>query len=246
MSDYQACRRSDLKGIRIGLPKEYFIDGIDPAVRAAITTAIAHCESLGAELVELSLPHTSYAVAVYYIVATAEASANLARFDGVRYGYRATETKSLLDHYGQTREDGFGAEVKRRIILGTYVLSSGYHDAYYTHAQKVRSLIRRDFEQAFQQADILLSPTSPTPAFRLGERTDDPLAMYLSDIFTIAANLAGICGLSLPCGFADDGEVKLPIGLQLLADSFAEQKLLEVAHVLEQTTDHHRQQATLD
>ncbi len=244
--DYSAFGREDLKGVRLGLPQEYFIDGIDKSVTDAVMTAVDHCKSLGAEIVELSLPHTSYAVAVYYIIATAEASANLARFDGVRYGYRVDDPRSLLEHYGQTREHGFGAEVKRRIILGTYVLSSGYHDAYYTHAQKVRTLIKRDFTQAFEKVDALLSPASPTPAFKLGERTEDPLAMYLSDIFTIAANLAGICGISLPCGFAEGKNTELPIGLQLLANSFCEQQLLEIAHVYEQTTDHHKKLAPLD
>src|SRR5262249_27691027 len=199
--DYAASLGNDLRGVRLGLPKEYMIDGIDPQVRAAIDAAVKQLNSLGAEVVEVSLPSTEYAVAAYYIIATAEASANLARFDGVRYGYRAENPKDVLDLYGRTREEGFGPEVKRRIILGTYVLSSGYYDAYYSRAQKVRELIRRDFASVFEQVDALISPTSPVAAFKRGERAD-PLQMYLADVFTIAANLAGICGISIPCGFA--------------------------------------------
>ena len=239
--DYVAALRGDIKGVKLGLPKEYFIGGIDPQVEAAVRAAVEHYAKLGAEIVEVSLPHTEFAVAVYYIVATAEASANLARFDGVRYGHRAKDTSGLLDFYGKTREEGFGAEVKRRIILGTYVLSSGYHDAYYLQAQKVRTLIRRDFQEAFKQVDALICPTSPVAAFKIGEHTQNPLAMYLQDIFTIAANLAGICGVSLPCGFAsgDDGR-DLPIGLQLLGPSFDEARLLQIAYAYEQSTDWHR------
>ena len=239
--DYVAALTGDIKGLKLGLPKEYFIGGIDPQVETAVRAAVDHYTKLGAEIVEVSLPHTEYAVAVYYIVATAEASANLARFDGVRYGHRAKDTNGLLDFYGKTREEGFGAEVKRRIILGTYVLSSGYHDAYYLQAQKVRTLIRRDFQEAFKTVDALICPTSPVPAFKMGEHTQNPLAMYLQDIFTIAANLAGICGVSLPCGFAssDDGKA-LPIGLQLLGPSFDEARLLQIAHAYEQSTDWHR------
>ena len=244
--DYAAALTGDLKGLKLGLPKEYFISGIDPQVESAVRAAVDHYTKLGAEIVEVSLPHTEYAVAVYYIVATAEASANLARFDGVRYGHRARDTNGLLEFYGKTREEGFGAEVKRRIILGTYVLSSGYHDAYYLQAQKVRTLIRRDFEDAFKQVDALICPTSPVAAFKLGEHTQNPLAMYLQDIFTIAANLAGGCGVSLPCGFAkgDDGK-DLPIGLQLLGPSFDEARLLQIAHAYEQSTDWHHHRPTL-
>ncbi len=239
--DYTAALTGDIKGLKLGLPKEYFIGGIDPQVEAAVRAAVEHYTRLGAEIVEVSLPHTEYAVAVYYIVATAEASANLARFDGVRYGHRAKDTTGLLDFYGKTREEGFGAEVKRRIILGTYVLSSGYHDAYYLQAQKVRTLIRRDFQEAFKLVDALICPTSPVAAFKLGEHTQNPLAMYLQDIFTIAANLAGICGVSLPCGFASGGDGReLPIGLQLLGPSFDEARLLQIAHAYEQSTDWHR------
>ena len=239
--DYAAALTGDLKGLKLGLPKEYFIGGIDPQVESAVRAAVEHYTKLGAEIVEVSLPHTEYAVAVYYIVATAEASANLARFDGVRYGHRAKDTNGLLDFYGKTREEGFGPEVKRRIILGTYVLSSGYHDAYYLQAQKVRTLVRKDFEEAFKTVDALICPTTPVAAFRFGEHTQNPLAMYLQDIFTIAANLAGICGVSLPCGFAkaDDGK-ELPIGLQLLGPSFDEARLLQIAHAYEQSTDWHK------
>jgi aspartyl-tRNA(Asn)/glutamyl-tRNA(Gln) amidotransferase subunit A len=195
---------------------------------------------------DVSLPHTEYAVAVYYIIATAEASANLARFDGVRYGHCAANVENLFDHYARSRAEGFGAEVKRRIILGTYVLSSGYYDAYYLQAQKVRELIRRDFVTVFEKVHALISPTSPVPAFKLGERTSNPLQMYLADIFTIAGNLAGICGLSLPCGSAstEDGRA-LPIGLQLLAKPLDEARLLQIAHAYEQTTSWHQQRPQL-
>jgi aspartyl-tRNA(Asn)/glutamyl-tRNA(Gln) amidotransferase subunit A len=228
-----------LKGIRLGMPREYFIDGIDPQVDSAVRAAIKHYESLGAEIVEVSLPHTDYAVAVYYILATAEASANLARFDGVRYGHRAANPANLLDHYGRTREEGFGPEVKRRIILGTYVLSSGYYDAYYLRAQKVRTLIRQDFAQAFEKVDAIICPTTPEPAFKAGERTGDPLKMYLADIFTIATNLAGNPGISIPCGFAATDGVQLPIGLQLIGKPFEESSLLQIAHAYEQSTPWH-------
>ncbi len=236
----------DLKGMRIGMPKEYFdVKGIDKDVRSAVEVAIRKLEELGAEIVEVSLPNTEHAVATYYIIATAEASANLARFDGVRYGHRAENPKDLIDHYGKTREEGFGPEVKRRIILGTYVLSSGYYDAYYLRAQKVRTLIRQDFQAVFDQGiDAIVGPTSPTPAFKAGERVDDPLQMYLSDIFTIAANLAGICGVSIPCGFAPvprSKTKKLPIGLQILGKGFGEKEILRVAHAYEQATEWHKE-----
>jgi aspartyl-tRNA(Asn)/glutamyl-tRNA(Gln) amidotransferase subunit A len=238
--DYTAKLGHDLKGVKLGMPREYFIDGIDPQIDKAVRDAIKHYESLGAEIVEVSLPHTEYAVAVYYIIATAEASANLARFDGVRYGHRASDVKDLADHYGRTRAEGFGPEVKRRIILGTYVLSSGYYDAYYLRAQKVRTLIRRDFMQAFEKVDAIVCPTSPDPAWKLGERTDDPLRMYLADIFTIACNLAGNCGISIPCGFASVDGKKLPVGLQLLGKPFDEANLLKIAHAYEQSTEWHK------
>jgi aspartyl-tRNA(Asn)/glutamyl-tRNA(Gln) amidotransferase subunit A len=237
--DYTAQLGKDLRGVRLGVAKEYMIEGTDPQIKAAITAAVKHMNSLGAEIVDVSLPHTNYAIAVYYILATAEASANLARFDGVRYGYRAENPKDLLDLYGRTRGEGFGLEVKRRIILGTYVLSSGYYDAYYLRAQKVRELIRRDFAKAFEKVDALISPTSPVPAFQFGERTADPLQMYLADIFTSPANLAGICGISVPCGFADADGQRLPVGLQLLGKALDEARILQIAHAYEQTTDWH-------
>jgi aspartyl-tRNA(Asn)/glutamyl-tRNA(Gln) amidotransferase subunit A len=244
--DYTQHLGRDLRGIRLGLPREYMVDGIDPQIRAAIGAAVAQLKSLGAEVVDVSLPHTEYAVAAYYMIASAEASANLARYDGVRYGHRAENIRNLFDHYGRTREEGFGAEVKRRIILGTYVLSSGYYEAYYDRAQKVRELIRRDFGQSFERLDALISPTSPDVAFPIGERSSDPLRMYLADVFTIAANLAGICGISLPCGFAkmNDGK-QLPIGLQLLGKPLGEATILQIAHAYEQSTDWHKQRPPL-
>ena len=204
--------------------------------------ALKHLESLGAELIEVSLPHSKYSVATYYIVATAEASANLARYDGVRYG-RRVDGADPLELYRKTRGGGFGAEVKRRVILGTYVLSSGFYDAYYLRAQKVRTLIRQDFDRAFERVDAIVSPTTPTPAFKVGEKANDPLQMYLSDIFTISSNLAGNCGLSLPCGFSSNP--KLPIGLQLIGPSFGEEKLFQIAHAYEQSTDWHEQKPSL-
>jgi aspartyl-tRNA(Asn)/glutamyl-tRNA(Gln) amidotransferase subunit A len=238
--DYAANLGNNLRGVRLGLPKEYMIEGTDPQVKAAIEAAVKQMNSLGAEILDVSLPHTDYAVAVYYILATAEASANLARFDGVRYGHRAKNPRDMLDLYGRTREEGFGPEVKRRIILGTYVLSSGYYDAYYLRGQKVRELIRRDFANAFEEVDALISPTSPVPAFKLGERTADPLQMYLADIFTIAANLAGICGISVPCGFAEVDGHRLPVGLQLLGKALDEARIFQIAHAYEQSTDWHK------
>jgi aspartyl-tRNA(Asn)/glutamyl-tRNA(Gln) amidotransferase subunit A len=237
--DYTAALRTDLKGVRLGLPREYFQGGLDAQVASAVRSAVDQCARLGAEIVEISLPHTEYAVAVYYIIATAEASANLARFDGVRYGHRTAKATGIVDQYGATREEGFGPEVKRRIILGTYVLSSGYHDAYYLRAQKVRTLIRQDFTAAFEQVDAIVCPTSPTPAFKVGEKSDDPLQMYLADIFTIAANLAGICGISVPCGFATADGTRLPVGLQFLGKALDESTLLGIAHAYEQSTDWH-------
>ena len=222
---YRDLLGSDLSGMRLGCPKEYLSDGMDAAVADSVQKAIDNCRELGAEIVDVSLPHTEYAIATYYIIATAEASANLARFDGVRYGFRAEGGRDPIDMYGKTRAGGFGDEVKRRIILGTYVLSSGYYDAYYLKAQKVRTLIRRDFEKAFTKCDAILAPVSPTVAYKIGEKTADPLAMYLGDIFTVTANLAGICGLSVPCGKDGDG---LPIGLQILGPAFKEENILRV------------------
>ena len=240
--DYVAGLGGDLKGTKLGLPKEFLIDGIDPGVRAAFDAAVKQCEALGAEIHEVSMPHTEYGVATYYIVATAEASANLARFDGIRYGQRVDGDDPFL-LYCNTRGQGFGEEVKRRIILGTYVLSSGYYDAYYLRAQKARTLIKRDFEQAFETVDALITPTVPAPAFKAGEKMDDPLQMYLSDIFTISCNLAGTCGISLPCGFT--GEPKLPIGLQFLGKPFGESMLLQIANAYEQATLWHTERAAL-
>jgi aspartyl-tRNA(Asn)/glutamyl-tRNA(Gln) amidotransferase subunit A len=231
--DFTAQLGRDLKGVKLGIPGEYFVDGMDKRVREKVEAAIRQCEQLGAELVEVSLPHTSYAVGVYYIIATAEASANLARFDGVRYGHRAKNPTDLLDHYMRSREEGFGSEVKRRIILGTYVLSSGYYDAYYLRAQKVRTLIRQDFSKAFEKVDAIICPTSPDLAFKIGDRVDDPLRMYLADIFTIATNLAGICGISVPCGLVEEEGKKLPVGLQFLGKAMDETRLLGIADAFE-------------
>jgi len=235
--DYTAALDGNINGLKLGLPKEYLIGGMDSEVKAAVDAAVQQLQILGAEIVEISLPHTDYAVATYYIVATAEASANLARFDGIRYGARV-EANDPTELYAKTRGAGFGAEVKRRIMLGTYVLSSGYYDAYYLRAQKVRTLIRNDFLKAFETVDAIVTPTTPTAAFKIGEKSDDPLQMYLSDIFTISCNLAGICGVSLPCGFTKSP--KLPIGLQLLGKPFGEATLLKLAHAYEQSTDWRR------
>ena len=236
--DYGAALEVPIKGLKLGLPKEYMIGGLSAEVSGAVQAAVKQFEKLGAEIVEVSLPHTDYAVATYYIVATAEASANLARFDGIRYGARV-DGVDPTDLYCKTRGAGFGAEVKRRVILGAYVLSSGYHDAYYLRAQKVRTLIRRDFLEAFEKVDAIITPTTPTAAFKIGEKADDPLQMYLSDIFTISCNLAGICGLSLPCGFT--ANPKLPIGLQILGQPFGEATILRLAHAYEQSTAWHKE-----
>jgi aspartyl-tRNA(Asn)/glutamyl-tRNA(Gln) amidotransferase subunit A len=236
--DYSATLTGDLRGLKLGLPKEYMIGGLDAEVKAAVDAAVKKFSELGAEIVEISLPHTDHAVATYYIIATAEASANLARFDGIRYGARV-DGNDPVELYSRTRGAGFGAEVKRRIILGTYVLSSGYYDAYYLRAQKVRTLIRGDFLKAFETVDAIVTPTSPTAAFKIGEKSDDPLQMYLSDIFTISCNLAGICGISVPCGFTK--HPKLPIGLQLLGKPFGEDVLLKIARAHEQRAAWHRE-----
>ena len=228
---YTSLLRGDVEGMKLGLPKEYFVDGMDAEVRDSVRAAVARCRELGAEIVDVSLPHTEYAIAVYYVIATAEASANLARFDGVRYGSRAPGGVNPIDMYGKTRAAGFGEEVKRRIILGTYVLSSGYYDAYYLKAQKVRTLIRRDFELAFEHCDALLAPVTPTVAFRVGENADDPLNMYLSDIFTATANLAGNCAMSIPC--APGKESGMPVGLQIIGPAFQEETVLRVGHAYE-------------
>lgn len=219
-----------IHGLRIGVPKEYFGEGLDKEVRAAVEEAIQLLAKAGSEIVEISLPHTDYAIPCYYIIAPAEASANLARFDGVRYGYRAPDAKTLSEMYRRTRDKGFGAEVKRRILLGTYALSAGYYDAYYRKAQQVRTLLARDFQTAFQKVDAIVSPTAPTTAFRFGEKTDDPVAMYLNDIYTVTADLVGIPGISVPCGNSKEG---LPIGLQILGKHFDEGTVLRIAHVYE-------------
>ncbi|MFH1368979.1 MAG: Asp-tRNA(Asn)/Glu-tRNA(Gln) amidotransferase subunit GatA [Elusimicrobiota bacterium] len=234
--DYVSGIKKDIKGARIGLPKEYFIKGLDPEVEAAVKAAVGQLEGMGAKIEEISLPHTEYAVAVYYIIAPSEASANLARYDGAKYGFRA-ECSNLLEEYEKTRGRGFGAEVKRRIMLGTYALSSGYYDAYYGKAQRVRTLIKRDFEKAFEKVDVIATPTAPTPAFNIGEKSSDPLQMYLSDIFTISCNLAGIPGISVPCGLSSKG---LPIGLQILGKPFAEEEIMRVAHNYEKNTEWHK------
>ena len=229
--DYVAEMEKPVRGLKIGLAKEYLAEGLDPEVRKAVEDAVQSLSKLGCEIVEISLPHTEYAIATYYIVATAEASSNLARFDGVRYGYRAENARSLSDMYRRSRDLGFGAEVKRRIMLGTYALSAGYYDAYYLKAQKVRALLTSDFEEAFKKVDAIVTPTSPTAAFKLGDKTDDPLAMYLADIYTVTANLAGIPGISIPCGQTKEN---LPIGMQIFGKHFDEATILRLAHAYEQ------------
>ncbi|MBU0549059.1 MAG: Asp-tRNA(Asn)/Glu-tRNA(Gln) amidotransferase subunit GatA [Candidatus Omnitrophica bacterium] len=239
--DYTKSLGNDIKGIRIGIPREYFVEGIDEEVKKVVLTAVDKLRDLGARVSQISLPHTEYAVPVYYIIATAEASSNLARFDGVQYGLRVEDKEGipgnrLINMYKATRGQGFGQEAKRRIILGTYVLSYGYYEAYYLRAQKVRTLIKQDFDRAFDSLDCIITPTSPTVAFKLGERVKDPLKMYLSDIYTISANLAGIPAISIPCGFSKEN---LPVGMQILAKSFNEEMLFRVAYTYEQNTDWH-------
>src|SRR5205085_5658208 len=228
--DYVAELEKPARGLKIGVAKEYLGEGLDAEVRQAIESSIQKLATAGCEIVDISLPHTKYAIPTYYIVATAEASSNLARFDGVRYGYRAEDARTLSEMYRRSCDQGFGAEVKRRIMLGTYALSAGYYDAYYLKAQKVRTLLTRDFEAAFTKVDAIVAPTSPTPAFKLGEKVDDPLAMYLADIYTVPANLAGLPGISIPCGFSKAG---LPIGLQLIGRPFEEAALLRIARAAE-------------
>ncbi len=239
--DFTAVIGKDISGLKIGIPKEYFIEGLDPDVEAAVKEAVRKLESLGAVSAEVSLPHTGYAVATYYVLATSEASSNLARYDGVKYGFRA-EGRDLIDMYMKSRAQGFGPEVKRRIMLGTYALSSGYYDAYYKKAQQVRTLIKNDFENAFKKVDVIVTPTSPTAAFRLGEKTEDPLQMYLADIFTISVNLAGVPGISVPCGFTSGG---LPVGLQLIGRHFDEETLLRASYAYEQSTEWHKKKPAL-
>ncbi|MBI5681644.1 MAG: Asp-tRNA(Asn)/Glu-tRNA(Gln) amidotransferase subunit GatA [Deltaproteobacteria bacterium] len=240
--DYTKSLQEDIKGLKIGVPEEYFIKGLDKEVEKGVSDAIDVLKKLGAEVLDVSLPHTEYAVAVYYLVATAEASSNLARYDGVKYGYRTKAYKNLIDMYCKTRSEGFGAEVKRRIMLGTYALSSGYYDAYYKKASQVRTLIKHDFMEAFKKCDVLLTPTSPTPAFRIGEKTNNPLTMYLSDIFTISCNLAGMPGISIPCGFTKDN---LPIGLQILGKPLDEETVLKVSYAYEQAAEWHKRRVVL-
>jgi aspartyl-tRNA(Asn)/glutamyl-tRNA(Gln) amidotransferase subunit A len=244
--DYTKSLIDNVRGLTIGVPKEYFIEGIEAQVKTAVHHAIETLKKLGATFIDVSLPHTEYAVATYYIIATAEASSNLARFDGVQYGLRATPKEKrktpIVDMFEETRDLGFGAESKRRIMLGTYALSSGYYDAYYLRGLKVRTLIKQDFDRAFTKCDAILTPTSPTTAFRIGEKTDDPLSMYLSDIFTISANLSGVPAISIPCGFSREG---LPIGLQLMGKPFGEEMLLRIAYAYEQNTEWHKKKAVI-
>ncbi|ANE45126.1 glutamyl-tRNA amidotransferase [Paenibacillus swuensis] len=239
--DYLSALTGDVKGLKIGVPKEYLGQGIDPKVKESVLSALKVLESLGAVWEEVSLPHTEYAVAAYYLLASSEASSNLARFDGVRYGERATDAGNLLELYHKSRSQGFGSEVKRRIMLGTYALSSGYYDAYYLKAQKVRTLIKQDFDEVFAKYDVIIGPTSPTAAFKLGEQVDDPLTMYLNDIVTIPVSLAGVPAVSVPCGFADG----LPLGLQIIGKAFDESTVLRVAHAFEQHTDYHKERPQL-
>ena len=240
--DYCSTLSQGVKGLKIGLPKEYFISGLDPDVQKAMDSAIETYRRLGAEFVDVSLPNTDYAVATYYLIATAEASSNLARYEGVRFGHRSDTAEGLIDMMTKTRSEGFGAEVKRRIMIGTYALSSGYYDAYYVKAQKVRTLIMNDFIKAFADVDVMLTPVAPTPAFKIGEKINDPLQMYLSDIFTIPVNLAGTCAMSLPAGFSASG---LPIGLQLIGKPFGEEVILRAGHAFEQATEWHTRTATI-
>lgn len=229
--DYTLSLRDDIKGVKVGVPREYFIPGMDKEVEEAAKKAIALVEDLGGEIVEISLPHTEYAVVTYYIIAPSEASSNLARYDGVKYGYRTANAETLRDMYFKTRAEGFGSEVKRRIMLGTYALSAGYYDAYYLKAQRVRTLIKKDFDDAFKKVDVIMAPTAPEVAFRFGEKTGDPIKMYLSDVLTIPCNIAGLPGISVPCGFSSDG---LPIGIQVLGKPFDECSVIHVAHAYEQ------------
>jgi len=240
--DFRSSLVKDVKGMKVGIPKEYFIEGMDPEVDKAVRDAVRTLEGLGAKVVDVTLPHTGYAVATYYILATSEASSNLARYDGVKYGFRAEGAKDLLDQYMKSRSQGFGPEVKRRIMLGTYALSAGYYEAYYKKGQQVRTLIKRDFDEAFKTVDVIATPTAPTAAFRIGEKSSDPLQMYLSDIFTISVNLAGIPGISIPCGFTKGS---LPIGLQLLGRHFDEASVLRTAFAYEQATEWHKKRAKL-
>ncbi len=241
VDDYSARLEADLEGLKIGLPKEYFGDGLDAGIDTAVRAALAEYQALGAELVEISLPHTHLAVPAYYVIAPAEASTNLSRYDGVRYGYRCEDPQDLYDLYTRTREEAFGAEVKRRILVGTYALSAGYYDAYYRKAQQIRRLIQQDFLAAFDSVDLIMGPTTPHPAWVLGEKVNDPVAMYLEDIYTLSVNLAGLPGMSVPVGFVDE----LPVGLQLIGPHFSEARLLNAAHRYQQVTDWHTRRPAL-
>ncbi|HEY95081.1 MAG TPA: Asp-tRNA(Asn)/Glu-tRNA(Gln) amidotransferase subunit GatA [Dehalococcoidia bacterium] len=239
--DFTACLTADMKGMKLGVPKEYFVEGIQPEVNSAIQAAISKLEELGASIEEVSLPHTRYALAVYYIIAPSEASANLARYDGVKYGLSHEKATSMWENMEKTRQYGFGSEVKRRIMLGTYALSAGYYDAYYLKAQKVRTLIRREFDSVFEKVDALITPTSPTVPFKIGEKTDDPLQMYLSDVCTLPINIAGIPALSIPAGFSEG----LPVGMQIIGKPFAEETILKIGHAYQQVTEWHKEKPEL-
>ncbi len=244
--DYLANLETPIEGLRIGIPREYNIEGMHPEVQQAVTDAMKAYQSMGAELIDVSLPHTEYGIAAYYVIAPCEASSNLARYDGVHFGHRTKEpVGDIVELFSRSRAEGFGEEVKRRIMIGTYALSSGYYDAYYLRALKVRTRIKEDFDNAFRQCDVILSPTTPTPAFKPGEKTSDPLAMYLCDVFTVTCNIAGIAGISVPCGFTTDAK-PLPIGLQLLAPAFGEESLLRAARMYESATDWHKRRPALD
>ncbi|MDP2586952.1 MAG: Asp-tRNA(Asn)/Glu-tRNA(Gln) amidotransferase subunit GatA [Candidatus Komeilibacteria bacterium] len=238
VENYLAALSQNIKGLKVGLPKEYFTEGISPEVSEAVKQAIKKIEALGAEVVEVSLPHTAYALAVYYIILPAEVSSNLARFDGIRYGFRSSVAQNLSEIYQKTKAEGFGAEVKRRMMIGTYVLSAGYQEAYYVKAKKVQNLIRQEYAEVFKKVDLLVTPTCPTTAFKLGEKTSDPLTMYLNDVFTVSANIAGLCGISIPAGFDRNN---LPIGLQILGAPFAESQMLRLAYNYQEATEWHKQ-----
>jgi aspartyl-tRNA(Asn)/glutamyl-tRNA(Gln) amidotransferase subunit A len=244
--DYTAGLKKSIKGLKIGVPKEYFIDGMEHAVEQSVRAAIDTYKELGAEIVEVSLPHSQYGLAVYYILMPSELSSNLARFDGVRYGFSAGK-ETLLENYRETRGQGFGAEIRRRVMLGTYTLSAGYYDAYYRKAQRVRTFVKRDFDEVFKKVDCIVTPTAPTVAFKFGEKTDNPLTMYLSDIFTVSVNIAGVPGLSLPCGLAKpaSGGPELPVGLQIIGKSFDEETMLRAAYAYEQATDWHTKRPSI-
>jgi aspartyl-tRNA(Asn)/glutamyl-tRNA(Gln) amidotransferase subunit A len=241
--DFKRALVRDVKGMKIGIPREYFIEGMNTDVEKTVEASIGLFEEWGARCCEISLPHSGYALAAYYIICTAEASSNLARYDGVKYGHRSTEYEGIIDMYRKTRTEGFGPEVKRRIMLGTYALSAGYYEAYYKKAAQVRALVKQDFDEAFRDVDVILTPTCPTPAFLMGEKTADPLQMYLMDIFTLPVNMAGIPGISIPCGFSREG---LPIGLQLLGRHFDEERIIRLAYTFEQNTDFHLRRPSIN